>query len=81
MVSQLGVFHNVCVYSFLFSFQTWEDPNHTDPETGTKGDQDPLDVCEIGHKVFEDFESIKLCKQAQCTKLLCNVFHFTMFSY
>lgn len=32
-------------------FQTWEDPNHTDDETATKGDNDPLDVCEIGYKV------------------------------
>jgi inorganic pyrophosphatase len=28
-----------------------EDPDHTTPETGTKGDSDPLDVCEIGYKV------------------------------
>jgi len=28
--------------------QTWEDPNHIDPETQTGGDNDPLDVCEIG---------------------------------
>ncbi|KZO96439.1 inorganic diphosphatase [Calocera viscosa TUFC12733] len=31
--------------------QTWEDPNHTDPETQAKGDNDPLDVCEIGEQV------------------------------
>lgn len=28
--------------------QTWEDPNHVDPDTKTVGDNDPLDVCEIG---------------------------------
>lgn len=28
--------------------QTWEDINHVDPETGAKGDGDPIDVIEIG---------------------------------
>jgi inorganic pyrophosphatase len=28
--------------------QTWEDPTHKHPETGAFGDNDPLDVCEIG---------------------------------
>lgn len=27
--------------------QTWEDPNHVTPETGAKGDNDPIDVVEI----------------------------------
>lgn len=31
--------------------QTWEDPAHTDPKTGAAGDNDPLDVCEIGSVV------------------------------
>ncbi|KAG6085999.1 Inorganic pyrophosphatase [Claviceps sp. LM218 group G6] len=31
--------------------QTWEDPNVTHPETKAKGDNDPLDVCEIGELV------------------------------
>jgi inorganic pyrophosphatase len=31
--------------------QTWEDPNVTHPETKAKGDNDPLDVCEIGEQV------------------------------
>ena len=31
--------------------QTWEDPNATHPETKAKGDNDPLDVCEIGELV------------------------------
>ena len=34
-----------------FSFQTWEDPNEVDESTKCKGDNDPIDVCEIGHKV------------------------------
>lgn len=28
--------------------QTWEDPTHKDDGTGAYGDNDPLDVCEIG---------------------------------
>jgi inorganic pyrophosphatase len=33
------------------SIQTWEDPNVIHPETKAKGDNDPLDVCEIGELV------------------------------
>ena len=37
---------------YIFNYgafpQTWEDPEHTDANTGAKGDNDPLDVCEIG---------------------------------
>lgn len=32
-------------------FQTWEDPAHKDGDTGCGGDNDPIDVCEIGSKV------------------------------
>jgi len=31
--------------------QTWEDPNVVHPETKAMGDNDPLDVCEIGELV------------------------------
>ncbi|KAJ5769346.1 hypothetical protein N7520_003905 [Penicillium odoratum] len=31
--------------------RTWEDPNSIHPETKAKGDDDPLDVCEIGELV------------------------------
>ena len=33
--------------------QTWEDPNIVEKETGVVGDNDPLDVCEIGGAVLE----------------------------
>jgi inorganic pyrophosphatase len=36
---------------FLLYPKTWEDPAHTHPETKAKGDNDPLDVCEIGEAV------------------------------
>lgn len=35
----------------LTATQTWEDPNVIHPETKAKGDNDPLDVCEIGELV------------------------------
>lgn len=31
--------------------QTWEDPNQQHPETKAKGDNDPIDVIEIGEQV------------------------------
>ncbi|MCJ1344171.1 Inorganic pyrophosphatase [Peltigera leucophlebia] len=31
--------------------RTWEDPNVIHPETKARGDNDPLDVCEIGELV------------------------------
>jgi len=35
----------------MYVCQTWEDPHHVDSHTGQKGDNDPIDVCEIGYKV------------------------------
>lgn len=32
--------------------QTWESPEETDPDTGMRGDNDPLDVIEIGGKIM-----------------------------
>eukprot|EP00612_Vaucheria_litorea_P003136 CAMPEP_0171463418 /NCGR_PEP_ID=MMETSP0945-20130129/7099_1 /TAXON_ID=109269 /ORGANISM="Vaucheria litorea, Strain CCMP2940" /LENGTH=326 /DNA_ID=CAMNT_0011990211 /DNA_START=70 /DNA_END=1050 /DNA_ORIENTATION=- len=31
--------------------RTWEDPDHIHPDTGYTGDNDPLDVCEIGMRI------------------------------
>lgn len=31
--------------------QTWENPGHKDESTGCMGDNDPVDICEIGHRV------------------------------
>ena len=42
----------ICVHiEIIRPFQTWEDPNHSHPETKAKGDNDPLDVCEIGEQI------------------------------
>lgn len=40
--------------------QTWEDPGHSDKHTGCCGDNDPIDVCEIGSKVCERGEIIRV---------------------
>jgi len=45
--------HHGYIWNYGAIPQTWEDPNHTDPDTKCKGDNDPIDVCEIGHKVHK----------------------------
>ncbi len=40
--------------------QTWEDPNVVHQETKAKGDNDPLDVCEIGELVAKPGEVIQV---------------------
>ena len=41
-------------------FQTWENPNFVDERTGCKGDNDPIDVCEIGHRVAKRGDVIQV---------------------
>jgi len=43
--------HHGYIWNYGAFPQTWEDVDHEEPTTGTKGDNDPLDVCEIGQKV------------------------------
>ncbi|KAF9515894.1 hypothetical protein BS47DRAFT_1315803 [Hydnum rufescens UP504] len=43
--------HHGYIWNYGAIPQTWEDPNQTHPETKAKGDNDPLDVCEIGEQV------------------------------
>lgn len=45
--------HHGYIWNYGAFPQTWEDPDHVFQQTGTKGDNDPLDVCEIGHKVHK----------------------------
>jgi len=45
--------HKGYIWNYGALPQTYEDPDHTTPDTGAKGDSDPLDVCEIGYKVHE----------------------------
>jgi inorganic pyrophosphatase len=52
LISLLNSSHcSLCTF-FLSSFwQTWEDPTQQHSETKANGDNDPLDVCEIGEQV------------------------------
>jgi len=43
--------HHGYIWNYGALPQTWEDPNHVDKSTGEKGDNDPIDVCEIGSRV------------------------------
>ena len=43
--------HKGYIWNYGAIPQTWEDPEHVDESTKCKGDGDPVDVCEIGHKV------------------------------
>ena len=50
--------------------QTWEDPSHLDENTKAKGDNDPIDVCEIGQRV---------CKRGDVIKVIDEMFGFMKF--
>jgi inorganic pyrophosphatase len=43
--------HHGYIWNYGAFPQTWEDPAHQHPETKANGDNDPLDVCEIGEQV------------------------------
>jgi len=43
--------HHGYIWNYGAIPQTWESPRHTDPATGCGGDNDPIDVCEIGQRV------------------------------
>jgi len=43
--------HHGYIWNYGALPQTWENPNVLDTATGYKGDNDPIDVCEIGHRV------------------------------
>ncbi|RNA03616.1 inorganic pyrophosphatase isoform X1 [Brachionus plicatilis] len=45
--------HHGYIWNYGALPQTWEDPNVKDETTGCNGDNDPLDVCEIGSKVHQ----------------------------
>ncbi|KND03014.1 inorganic pyrophosphatase [Spizellomyces punctatus DAOM BR117] len=43
--------HHGYIWNYGAFPQTWEDPTSVHPDTKAKGDNDPLDVCEIGETV------------------------------
>jgi inorganic pyrophosphatase len=43
--------HKGYIWNYGALPQTWEDPLHINADTKAKGDNDPIDVCEIGESV------------------------------
>lgn len=43
--------HHGYIWNYGALPQTWEYPDHIDKATGCRGDNDPIDVCEIGSRV------------------------------
>ncbi|XP_037559696.1 uncharacterized protein LOC119436778 isoform X2 [Dermacentor silvarum] len=52
--------HHGYIWNYGAIPQTWEDPNHTDNKTNCKGDNDPIDICEIGYRVAKRGEVIQV---------------------
>ncbi|XP_044153383.1 inorganic pyrophosphatase [Bufo gargarizans] len=52
--------HKGYIWNYGAIPQTWENPTHIDENTGFGGDNDPIDVCDIGSKVCERGEVIKV---------------------
>lgn len=46
------------LFNYGFFPQTWEDPEHTDPDTNCRGDNDPLDVVEVGARQMRTGECV-----------------------
>lgn len=46
-------YHGPIFWNYGCLPQTWEDPNETHPELKVNGDDDPIDVVEIGSKALE----------------------------
>ena len=54
-VERVRYVHNVFPYhGYMWNYgsipQTWEDPNFIDPHTGVGGDNDPVDILEVGRQ-------------------------------
>lgn len=52
--------HHGYIWNYGAIPQTWEDPNRTDAHTGFKGDNDPIDICEIGHRIAKRGEIVQV---------------------
>lgn len=52
--------HKGYIWNYGALPQTWEDPNHTDKDTSCCGDNDPIDVCDIGSKVCSSGQVIQV---------------------
>ncbi|KAM3864918.1 inorganic pyrophosphatase 2, mitochondrial [Diretmus argenteus] len=52
--------HKGYIWNYGALPQTWEDPNHTDKDTKCCGDNDPIDVCDIGTLVCSPGQVIQV---------------------
>ncbi|XP_058262805.1 inorganic pyrophosphatase 2, mitochondrial isoform X2 [Hemibagrus wyckioides] len=52
--------HKGYIWNYGAFPQTWEDPGHTDGDTKCCGDNDPIDMCDIGNKVCSRGEIIQV---------------------
>ncbi|XP_055970141.1 inorganic pyrophosphatase 2, mitochondrial isoform X1 [Sorex fumeus] len=52
--------HKGYIWNYGALPQTWEDPQKKDEDTDCCGDNDPIDVCEIGSKVLSRGEVIRV---------------------
>uniref|UniRef100_A0A1A9VSS2 Inorganic pyrophosphatase n=1 Tax=Glossina austeni TaxID=7395 RepID=A0A1A9VSS2_GLOAU len=52
--------HKGYIWNYGAFPQTWENPDHIEPTTGCKGDNDPIDVLEIGYRVAKRGEVIQV---------------------
>ena len=48
---KLRHYHTPSLVNYGMLPQTWENPFHKDKKTGYKGDNDPVDVCEVGSRI------------------------------
>lgn len=52
--------HHGYIWNYGALPQTWENPEHLDDGTGCKGDNDPIDVLEIGYRVAKRGEVLQV---------------------
>ncbi|XP_077379366.1 inorganic pyrophosphatase 2, mitochondrial [Festucalex cinctus] len=52
--------HKGYIWNYGAIPQTWEDPNHMDSETKCCGDNDPIDICDIGMQVCSPGQVIQV---------------------
>ncbi|KAK9746570.1 Inorganic pyrophosphatase [Popillia japonica] len=52
--------HHGYIWNYGALPQTWENPEHLDDGTGCKGDNDPIDVVEIGYRIAKRGEILQV---------------------
>ncbi|XP_035900265.1 inorganic pyrophosphatase isoform X1 [Anopheles stephensi] len=52
--------HHGYIWNYGAFPQTWENPDHLDADTGCKGDNDPIDVVEIGSRIAKRGEVMQV---------------------